>query len=147
MVFVCTFKMQKCCITDGIVLIDKDSLRGRKVFAHVLAAFRYGREDLDVLGLTFRKDLYLANYQVYPPVEDQAKPLTNLQERLIRKLGPNAYPFYFEVKFLRHVQQSEHSQALPKFVLQVQGIWPALALFNTRLVSSEKLFNMFPNFI
>ncbi|XP_065924721.1 beta-arrestin-1 isoform X3 [Magallana gigas] len=82
---------------DGIVLIDKDSLRGRKVFAHVLAAFRYGREDLDVLGLTFRKDLYLANYQVYPPVEDQAKPLTNLQERLIRKLGPNAYPFYFEL--------------------------------------------------
>ena len=26
--------------------------------------FRYGREDLDVLGLTFRKDLYLASSQV-----------------------------------------------------------------------------------
>ena len=25
------------------------------MFGHVLAAFRYGREDLDVLGLTFRK--------------------------------------------------------------------------------------------
>ncbi|XP_022339639.1 beta-arrestin-1-like isoform X1 [Crassostrea virginica] len=82
---------------DGIVLIDPDYLQGRKVFAHVLAAFRYGREDLDVLGLTFRKDLYLANFQVYPPLEEQTKPLTNLQERLIRKLGSNAYPFYFEL--------------------------------------------------
>lgn len=34
------------------------------MFGHVLAAFRYGREDLDVLGLTFRKDLYLASEQV-----------------------------------------------------------------------------------
>lgn len=32
----------------------------------MLAAFRYGREDLDVLGLTFRKDLYLAAEQIYP---------------------------------------------------------------------------------
>ena len=27
------------------------------VFAQVLAGFRYGREDLDVLGLNFRRDL------------------------------------------------------------------------------------------
>lgn len=39
-------------------------MKERKVFGHVLAAFRYGREDLDVLGLTFRKDLYLASEQV-----------------------------------------------------------------------------------
>lgn len=31
------------------------------VYCHVLAAFRYGREDLDVLGLTFRKDLFLVS--------------------------------------------------------------------------------------
>lgn len=29
----------------------------RAVFAQVLAGFRYGREDLDVLGLNFRRDL------------------------------------------------------------------------------------------
>jgi len=46
------------------VLIDPDYVKDRKVFGHVLAAFRYGREDLDVLGLTFRKDLYLASEQV-----------------------------------------------------------------------------------
>ncbi|XP_050098194.1 arrestin red cell isoform X3 [Anopheles aquasalis] len=81
---------------DGVVLIDPDYVKDRKVFGHVLAAFRYGREDLDVLGLTFRKDLYLASEQIYPPLETD-RPLTRLQERLIRKLGANAYPFYFEV--------------------------------------------------
>lgn len=34
--------------------------------------------------------------QIYPPLETD-RPLTRLQERLIRKLGANAYPFYFEV--------------------------------------------------
>ena len=44
--------------------MDTEYVKNRKVFVHVLAAFRYGREDLDVLGLTFRKDLYLASMQV-----------------------------------------------------------------------------------
>lgn len=60
-------------------------------------AFRYGREDLDVLGLTFRKDLFVANVQAFPPVPEEKKPLTRLQERLIKKLGEHAYPFTFEV--------------------------------------------------
>lgn len=68
----------------------------RKVFAHVLAAFRYGREDLDVLGLTFRKDLFIAQQQVYPQLEPP-KQLTHLQQRLLKKLGPNAFPFFFQV--------------------------------------------------
>uniref|UniRef100_T1H9P7 Arrestin_C domain-containing protein n=1 Tax=Rhodnius prolixus TaxID=13249 RepID=T1H9P7_RHOPR len=89
-----TFKVQ----IYGVVLIDPDYVKERKVFGHVLAAFRYGREDLDVLGLTFRKDLYLAAEQIYPPQELQTKrPVTRLQERLMKKLGPNAYPFYFEL--------------------------------------------------
>lgn len=89
--------------SDGVVLIDPEYVKERKVFGHVLAAFRYGREDLDVLGLTFRKDLYLASDQIYPPVPSSSsgkKPLTSLQERLIKKLGSNAYPFFFEVLFL-----------------------------------------------
>lgn len=68
------------------------------MFGHVLAAFRYGREDLDVLGLTFRKDLYLAGEQIFPRLTTGTdRPLTRLQERLIKKLGPNASPFFFEV--------------------------------------------------
>lgn len=61
-------------------------------------AFRYGREDLDVLGLTFRKDLFVANVQSFPPAPEDKKPLTRLQERLIKKLGEHAYPFTFEVR-------------------------------------------------
>lgn len=85
---------------DGVVLVDPEYLKDRKVYGHVLAAFRYGREDLDVLGLTFRKDLYLASSQIFPVPEDSEthkKPLTRLQERLIKKLGANAYPFFFEL--------------------------------------------------
>ncbi|CAH8511821.1 unnamed protein product [Schistosoma curassoni] len=121
---------------EGVVLVDPEYVKGRKVFTHVLSAFRYGREDLDVLGLTFRKDLYLASAQVYPPVYASVSdncgrvllnpastavcgnskppgpevsegtddslhsgtlPLTRLQERLIKKLGSNAFPFYFKL--------------------------------------------------
>lgn len=68
------------------------------VFVTLTCAFRYGREDLDVLGLTFRKDLFVANIQAFPPVTEEKKALTRLQERLIKKLGEHAYPFTFEVR-------------------------------------------------
>lgn len=86
--------------SDGVVLVDPEYVRDRKVYGHVLAAFRYGREDLDVLGLTFRKDLYVSTKQIYPPPENFNITPTRLQERLVKKLGENAYPFYFEVSLL-----------------------------------------------
>lgn len=82
-----------------MVLIDEEYIKeNKKVTAHLLAAFRYGREDLDVLGLTFRKDLISETFQVFPQAENIVRrPLSRLQERLKRKLGANAYPFWFEV--------------------------------------------------
>ena len=48
-----------------MVLVDDDYIKqGKKVTVQLLAAFRYGREDLDVLGLTFRKDLISQIFQV-----------------------------------------------------------------------------------
>ncbi|XP_023656420.1 beta-arrestin-1-like [Paramormyrops kingsleyae] len=82
---------------DGVVLIDTEYLKERKVFVTLTCAFRYGREDLDVLGFTFRKDLFVDNIQAFPPVPEQKNTLTRLQERLIKKLGENAYPFTFEI--------------------------------------------------
>lgn len=68
------------------------------MYVTLTCAFRYGRDDLDVIGLTFRKDIYVLTTQLYPPVPDQApKTLTPLQEKLMKKLGENAYPFTFEV--------------------------------------------------
>ena len=65
------------------MLVDPIYVKDRQVLVQVLAAFRYGREDLDVLGLTFRKDLFLANEQIYPFDENGNKKhtLTRLQVR------------------------------------------------------------------
>lgn len=68
------------------------------MYVTLTCAFRYGRDDLDVIGLTFRKDIYVQTTQLFPPVPDQApKTLTPLQEKLMKKLGEHAYPFTFEV--------------------------------------------------
>ncbi|NXE52895.1 ARRC protein, partial [Casuarius casuarius] len=83
---------------DGVCLIDPEYLKDRKVYVTLTCAFRYGRDDLDVIGLTFRKDLYVLTTQLFPPVPDQVpKTLTPLQEKLLKKLGENAYPFTFEI--------------------------------------------------
>ncbi|XP_019864233.1 PREDICTED: beta-arrestin-2-like isoform X1 [Amphimedon queenslandica] len=89
---------------DGVILIDpeyfkKEAKKDRKVFAQILVGFRYGRDDLDVLGLNYRRDLLDERIQVYPP-PDPSKPqiLTLLQVRLLKKLGRNAYPFTFSLK-------------------------------------------------
>lgn len=80
---------------DGVVLVDPDYLKDRKVFVTLTCAFRYGREDLDVLGLSFRKDLFIATYQAFPPMPNPPRPPTRLQDRLLRKLGQHAHPFFF----------------------------------------------------
>ncbi|OXB62672.1 hypothetical protein ASZ78_006491 [Callipepla squamata] len=83
---------------DGVCLIDPEYLKDRKVYVTLTCAFRYGRDDLDVIGLTFRKDLYVLTTQIFPPVPEQVpKTLTPLQDKLLKKLGENAYPFTFEI--------------------------------------------------
>uniref|UniRef100_A0A8C9VB66 Beta-arrestin-1 n=1 Tax=Scleropages formosus TaxID=113540 RepID=A0A8C9VB66_SCLFO len=81
----------------GMDFVDQIDLVEPVVFVTLTCAFRYGREDLDVLGLTFRKDLFMANIQAFPPFSEGKKSLTRLQERLIKKLGEHAYPFTFEI--------------------------------------------------
>ncbi|XP_019391785.1 PREDICTED: arrestin-C [Crocodylus porosus] len=83
---------------DGVILIDPEYLKDRKVFVTLTCAFRYGRDDLDVIGLSFRKDICAMATQIYPSVPKQAPAtLTPLQEKLMKKLGENAYPFTFEI--------------------------------------------------
>uniref|UniRef100_A0A3B4XSE7 Arrestin beta 2 n=1 Tax=Seriola lalandi dorsalis TaxID=1841481 RepID=A0A3B4XSE7_SERLL len=82
---------------DGVLLVDREYLKERKVFVTLTCAFCYGREDLDVLGLSFRKDLYVSSVQVFPPLQEEPRPLSRLQERLLKKLGQNAHPFSFTI--------------------------------------------------
>jgi hypothetical protein len=87
-------------ISDGVVLIDPEYVKERKVYGHVLAAFRYGREDLDVLGLTFRKDLYLASELIYPlPEATKDKPLTRLQVSYFSLL----FLFYLNLNIIKSI--------------------------------------------
>ncbi|KER31140.1 hypothetical protein T265_02585 [Opisthorchis viverrini] len=101
---------------EGVVLVDPDYVKDRKVFIHLLGAFRYGHDEVDLMGMQYHSDLYLSTKQVYPltvpvnstgvisksPLHLNSAPLepptlTRLQERLVRKLGTNAYPFYFQL--------------------------------------------------
>lgn len=87
---------------DGVVLLDQNYIdNNRKVWGQLVCTFRYGREEDEVMGLNFQKELYLTSEQLFPAKKDKASeanapPLTKLQERLLRKLGPNAIPFTFK---------------------------------------------------
>ncbi|KAJ0182178.1 hypothetical protein K1T71_002900 [Dendrolimus kikuchii] len=82
---------------DGVVLLDEEYVRGRKVFGQVVCTFRYGREEDEVMGLNFYKELFLASEQIYPPPEKRGFDLTRTQERLVKKLGGSAHAFQLKV--------------------------------------------------
>lgn len=63
---------------DGVVVVDNDYLRGRKVYGRVTTTYRYGREEDEVMGLKFSKELVLASQQIVPSGEDLTK-LTPMQ--------------------------------------------------------------------
>ncbi|XP_075906121.1 S-arrestin b [Nelusetta ayraudi] len=82
---------------DGVILIDPQQLKGRKVYVMLSCTFRYGRQDMDVMGVAFRRDLFVVTRQVYPELQDKEKLThTKVQQKLLRKLGDNAFPFFFE---------------------------------------------------
>ncbi|KAK3561279.1 hypothetical protein QTP86_030696, partial [Hemibagrus guttatus] len=82
---------------DGVVLLDPQQIKGKKVYVMLSCTFRYGRDDADVLGWAFRRDIYVCTRQVYPPLQDRERSIhTKMQERLLRKLGNDAHPFFFE---------------------------------------------------
>ncbi|XP_063358129.1 arrestin homolog [Cydia amplana] len=82
---------------DGVVVLDEEYVRGRKVWGQVVCTFRYGREEDEVMGLNFYKELFLASEQLYPPPEKRNWEPTRTQERLIKKLGENAFAFRLTV--------------------------------------------------
>lgn len=75
------------------------------VYVMLSCTFKYGREGMDVMGVAFRRDLFVVTRQVYPELQDK-KQLTHtkVQQRLLQKLGNNAFPFFFEVRYLSSVR-------------------------------------------
>ena len=90
------------------------------VYVSLTCAFRYGQEDIDVIGLSFRRDLYFSQVQVFPPVEAAGAP-TKLQESLMKKLGGNTYPFLLTVGDSPHVPALVPSPSAPCSVTRSEG--------------------------
>ncbi|KGL94516.1 S-arrestin, partial [Charadrius vociferus] len=112
---------------EGVVLVDPAIVKGKEVYVSLTCAFRYGREDIDVIGLTFRRDLFFSRVQVYPPT-DKPETLTHLQESLLKKLGKNAYPFLFTVD---HLPCSVCLQPAPRDVDKSCGVDFEVKAFST----------------
>ncbi|TPP62490.1 Beta-arrestin [Fasciola gigantica] len=56
----------KLSLSDGVLSFDSKTLKSFQVHLMISCGCRYGREDLDVLGLTFQKDLLLCVRQIWP---------------------------------------------------------------------------------
>lgn len=87
-----------CDQVEGIVIVSSDYLKGRKVFGQVITTFRYGREEDEVMGLHFSRQLYLASEQVVPPkINPSDMIVTKLQDKLLKRFGEMSYPFTFDL--------------------------------------------------
>jgi len=83
-------------VVDGVVKVDPSGLNGRKVYVYLACAFRYGSDDLDVIGLSFRRDIWIQRVQVYPPIDGNSSK-SPMQESLLKKVGEHGYPFCFQM--------------------------------------------------
>ncbi|XP_037330173.2 S-arrestin b [Pungitius pungitius] len=82
---------------DGVIVIDPVLRGSKKVFVMLSCTFRYGPQNVDVMGVAFRRDLLLVTRQVYPELQDKEKLThTKTQKKLLQKLGPDSFPFFFE---------------------------------------------------
>ncbi|KAB0795683.1 hypothetical protein PPYR_09744 [Photinus pyralis] len=79
---------------DGVIVVENDYLKGRKIYGQVVTTYRYGREEDEVMGVKFSKEMVIAAGQIVPKKNEKHQ-LTAVQEKLIKKLAPNAYPFTF----------------------------------------------------
>uniref|UniRef100_A0A9R1SB02 Arrestin-C n=2 Tax=Cyprinus carpio TaxID=7962 RepID=A0A9R1SB02_CYPCA len=83
---------------EGVLKIDPADLGDRKgtVSINLACAFRYGREDLDVIGLSFRKDIWIQHIQLYPDAGHKPT-LTEMHDTLLKKAGEQGHPFTFNI--------------------------------------------------
>ncbi|XP_059060344.1 phosrestin-2-like [Achroia grisella] len=73
-------------------------LDNKKLYGQVTLTFRYGREDEEVMGLKFCNEAIMSLAQIWPiHCNHEREPNTQLQDALIKRLGPNTYPFHLEL--------------------------------------------------
>lgn len=79
---------------DGVIVVENDYLQGRKIFGQVATTYRYGREEDEVMGVKFSQELVLCRDQIVP-LKKEKQETTSIQQRLLNRLGSNAFPFTF----------------------------------------------------
>jgi len=88
-----------CDPIEGVIIVSNDYLKSRKVFGQVVTTFRYGREEDEVMGLNFSRQLYLTTQQVVPPKIKSSGDvvISKLQDKLIKRFGEECFPFNFDL--------------------------------------------------
>ncbi|KAA8586766.1 hypothetical protein FQN60_000602 [Etheostoma spectabile] len=106
---------------EGVVLLDPSSLGDKKVFVQLACAFRYGNEDLDAVGLCFRKDIWIHHLQIYPDYKCSSLSLkipTNLPCSVSLQPGPDdkgkACGVDFEVKAYLAMEKNNPDEKIEK---------------------------------
>jgi beta-arrestin len=84
------------------VLLTTPPCPSLPVFVTLTCAFRYGREDLDVLGLSFRKDLFIATYQAFPPKAQPPPAPHPPAGPAVEEAGPACPPLFFYSEDIPH---------------------------------------------
>ncbi|VDQ07723.1 unnamed protein product [Trichobilharzia regenti] len=66
---------------EGVVTIDKNSLKNAKVFARIRCTFRYGEQQLDEVlsGVTFYKEFFIQTIQIYPMENNLSNVFSDVQ--------------------------------------------------------------------
>jgi len=81
---------------DGVLHVDREFINDKKVTVQLVCAFRYGKEEDETMGLSFKKELTLSEIVLFPHGEEPYPAPTRLQERLLSKLGKNSFPFHLD---------------------------------------------------
>lgn len=81
-------------LTEGVIVYSDDIAKS-KIHGQVIVTFRYGREEDEILGLHFSKELFLVSQEIYP--HGPAFTPSKIQTKLVNKYGPNAVPFAFKL--------------------------------------------------
>lgn len=82
---------------DGVVVAESEYLKTRKVYGQIVTTYRYGREEDEVMGVKFSKELVVASGQIVPPPQiSEPRELTPIQDKIIGKIGDHAHPFVFK---------------------------------------------------
>merc|ERR1711997_420846 len=85
--------------SDGVIddikgiayMPELSELQAKFIFASLVVTFRHGREEDEVMGISFKKELVVDRVKVHPPDQEDEK--NKLQTRLVQKLGEGAKPF------------------------------------------------------